>query len=245
MANTLPYVVGAVIAAGAAIAIYEAVDTGPGPVPRAAAVAEQPATPSAAGGTKVAEVAAPPAEAHFDNVDVTADDFVMGKKDAPITVIEYASMTCPHCARMATGVIPQFEKEFVDTGKARYVYRDFPLDQIAVRASVLARCNGHDRYFPFINALFADQDNWIRSSDPVKALERVGRLGGVTPEKYQSCLKDQALVDKVLQSRLDAQKRFHIDSTPTFLVNGDKYSGEMSYAQFRAIILAHMPKTKG
>ncbi len=245
MANTLPYIVGAMIAAGAAIAIYDAVDTGPGPVPRPGTVAEQPTTPATAGATQTAEVTAPPPETHFDNVHVTADDHVMGKADAPVTVIEYASMTCPHCARMSNTVLPQFEKEFVDTGKARYIYRDFPLDQIAVRASVLARCNGKDRYFPFVRALFADQENWIRSSDPVKALEQVGRLGGVSPEKYESCLKDQPLVDKVLQSRLDAQKEFHIDSTPTFLVNGDKYSGEMSYAQFRAIVLAHLPKNKG
>ncbi len=242
MANTLPYVVGAVIAAGVAIAVYEAVDTGPGPVPTASTVATQPVTPAAAGAAATAEVTAPKPEAHFDNVKVTADDYVMGKADAPVTVIEYASMTCPHCARMSNTVLPKFEKEFVDTGKVRYVYRDFPLDQIAVRASVLARCNGRDRYFPFINALFADQDNWIRSSDPVKALEQVGRLGGVTPAKYEQCLKDQSLVDKVLQSRLDAQKEYHINSTPTFLVNGDRYSGEMSYDQFRAIILAHMKK---
>jgi protein-disulfide isomerase len=239
MANTLPYVVGVVIAAGAAIAVYEAVDGRSAQSPRPPTVAERPATP-ASGAT--ASVAAPKAEAHFDKPKITADDYVLGKADAPVTVVEYASMTCPHCARMSNNVLSKFEKEFVDTGKARYVYRDFPLDQIAVRASVLARCNGRDRYFPFVKALFADQDNWVRSSDPVKALEQVGRLGGVSPEKFDSCLKNQALVDKVLQSRLDAQKEYRIDSTPTFLVNGDKYSGEMSYEQFKAIVVAHMPK---
>ena len=164
----------------------------------------------------------PKPTAHYNDVKITADDHTMGQPNAPITMVEYASLTCPHCAHFANDVLPTIEKEFIATGKVRLVYRDFPLDQIAVRASVLARCNGRDRYFPFVKALFADQDNWIRSSDPVKALEQVGRLGGVTPEKYEACLKDQALVDKVLQSRLDAQKEYHIDSTPTFLVNGDK-----------------------
>jgi protein-disulfide isomerase len=239
MANALPYVVGAVIAAGAAIAVYEAVDGGSAQTARPPVVAEQPAAPA---NGQTAQVVAPKAEAHFDKVPITADDYVLGKADAPVTVVEYASMTCPHCARMSNDAIAKFEKEFVETGKARYVYRDFPLDQIAVRASVLARCNGKERYFPFVKALFADQMNWIRSPDPVKALEQVGRLGGVSPQKFESCLKDQSLVDKVLQSRLEGQKQYNIDSTPTFIVNGDKYSGEMSYPQFRAIIAAHMPK---
>ena len=227
------YVVGAVVLAGAAVTVYEATSTRtPSRVPQ---------TPPAQSASTSA-VTAPRPDVRFGKVELTADDHVLGKPDAPVTVIEYASLTCPHCAALNNEVMLQFKKDYVDTGKARFVYRDFPLDQLAMTASLLARCAGPDRYFGFIDVLFSGQANWARATDPMRALEQVGRLGGVPPEKFEACRKDEELTNKVLQQRMDGEKTFQINSTPTLIVNGDRFPGGMSYEQFKAVLDAHLSK---
>src|SRR6185312_15839778 len=118
---------------------------------------------------------APTARAADQAPPPTPQDHVLGKADAPITITEYASLTCPHCAEFDRDTLPKIKKNWIDTGKAKLVYRDFPLDQLALRAAMLARCAPPDRYFAFINTLFQSQDTWARSSDPEQALERIGR----------------------------------------------------------------------
>jgi protein-disulfide isomerase len=228
MRNIWAIIVGVVVAAGAGVALYNAVADKNPPRPRAAAT--QPAEQAADAAV------APKPSATFDTVEIAPDDFVLGKPDAPVTVVEYASLTCPHCARFHMDVLPIIKKDYIDKGQVRVVYRDFPLDNAALMASVVARCAGPDRYFGFLNALFAAQENWSRSGDPGAALSRIALLGGMTQTEFNACLNNQATVDAVVKQRLEADKKFGINSTPTLLVNGERYSGGLTIEQFRAVV---------
>lgn len=163
-----------------------------------------------------------------------ADDHILGSKNAPITIFEYASLTCPHCAAFATDTLPQLQKNWIDTGKAKLVYRDFPLDQSAVVAATVARCFPADRYFPFIETLFANQHQWAYrgEAETKTALARIARLGGMSQQQFDACVGDQKIADAVLNSRLIAQKQYGIDSTPTFFINGTKVEGDYPYSEF-------------
>src|SRR3954467_8680507 len=151
-----------------------------------------------------------------------AGDRVLGKADAPIAIIEYASLTCPHCADFNKEIMPELKARYVDTGKAKVVFRDFPLDQMALRASMLARCAPADKYFAFIDVLFQQQGTWATAKDPMAALEQLGKLGGVPSDKFQACMADQKLADSVLSERLRGANEFKVEGTPTLFVNGKK-----------------------
>jgi protein-disulfide isomerase len=174
---------------------------------------------------------------------VTAKDYVLGKTDAPITIIEYASLTCPHCAAFDRDVLPKIKENWIDPGKAKLVFRDFPLDGWALRAAMVARCAPPDRYFGFIDALFQGQNSWARASSPEAALGRLAKLGGISDDKFQSCMKDEKLADTVAASRVAAEKEYGVESTPTFFINGVKLVGEQSYADFDKALTAAQPKT--
>jgi protein-disulfide isomerase len=163
-------------------------------------------------------------------------DLPLGKEDAPVTVIEYASLTCPHCADFMNNTFPQIKSAYIDTGKVKWVYRDFPLDQVALRAAMLARCAGPDRYYAFIETLFSQQKVWVAQKDPLQGIAAVGRLGGITQEQFDACMKNKDVENAALQNELDAQKQFGVDSTPTFIINGTKHAGELSLADFSALV---------
>ena len=235
MPNILPMVVGAVVIGGGAIALYNAVGGKNDPMSHSQPVAEAaPAVVSPASASTVVE--APKPQATFSKVDIASDDNILGKKDAPVTIIEYASMTCPHCARFHNSILPTIKSEFIDKGQVRLVYRDFPLDQMALTASVIARCAGPDRYFPFVDALFASQSKWAGDPNPMLALSRIARLGGMSQAEFEGCLKKKEVAEKVLQQRLDADKTFGVRSTPTIIINGDLYSGGLGVNELRAVI---------
>ena len=162
-------------------------------------------------------------------------DYALGPVDAKIVVVEYASLTCPHCADFHKNVLPGLKKEFIDTGKIRYVYRDFPLDQLALAGAAIARCAGRTNFFGFIETFYATQDRWARASDPIAALEKLARLGGMSKEKFDGCLGDTAIGDEILKRRLEASGEFQVTGTPTLFVNGKRY-GDLSLAQFRALL---------
>ena len=174
---------------------------------------------------------------------VTPQDYVLGKADAPVTIIEYASLTCPHCAAFDRDTLPKIKENWIDTGKAKLVFRDFPLDGWALRAAMVARCAPPERYFGFIDALFQSQDVWARAANPQAALGRLAKLGGISDDKFQSCMKDDKLADTVAAERLAAEKQYGVESTPTFFVNGVKLVGEQSYADFDKALTAAQPKT--
>lgn len=160
----------------------------------------------------------------------------LGDPAAPVTIIEYSSLTCPHCAAFQKETLPGLKTRYIDTGKVHFVMRDFPLDQIALRAAVIAHCAGPERYPAFVDVFFQQQASWIRAADPVQALKQLARLGGLGAEQADACLADKAMEDAVLKSRLEAQQKFDVKSTPTFIVNGKSYSGEKSVEDFAAII---------
>jgi protein-disulfide isomerase len=163
---------------------------------------------------------------------VGADDQVLGPTTAPVTVIEYASMTCPHCGRWEVDVFPQVKKEWIETNKIRFVFRDFPLDGLALKASQLAHCTGDERFWAFLQAEFGSQSAWVRNGDPTDELVKIGKLGGVPEPKARACMADNnPLAEKIVGSRTlgtDAG----VDSTPTFFFNGKKVTGEISYDDF-------------
>ena len=238
MQNIWGIVVGVVIAAGVGAVAYKFVDTGPSRP--SAPVAPAQTSPGAAAAQ---DVGIPRSDAQFGQVPLTEDDITIGKADAPITIVEYASLTCPHCATFDAEVMPQLKTEYIDTGKVRYVYRDFPLDRLALTASVVARCAGRDRYFGFVEAFFASQQTWARAQNPVEALGRIARLGGMGDGEFDSCLKDQAALDKVLAQRLEAEKTYKIQSTPTLLIQGDRYSGALRFEELKRLLDSMLPKT--
>lgn len=166
---------------------------------------------------------------------------LLGDPDAPVMIIEYSSLTCPHCAAFHTGTLPAIKERFIETGQAKLVFRDFPLDQNALQAAVIAHCAGEDRYFAFLEAMFASQDRWARSSDPAESLIQLAGLGGMPREQAEACLADDAMLDAVLQMRLDGQAEFDIASTPSFIINGQLVSGNRSVDEFATVIEAALP----
>lgn len=158
---------------------------------------------------------------------------VLGDPNAPVEVIEYASLTCHHCASFHNEVLPQVKKELVDTGKIRIVFRDFPLDRSAFQAAILTRCVAPNRYFPLVSMLFAKQDDWSHAKDPLEALSRYGALAGLPKESFQACLADKALGDSILQSRMDGERKYSIESTPSFVIGGKMLKGVQKFDDFK------------
>jgi len=158
-------------------------------------------------------------------LQITKDDRILGNPEAPITIVEYASLTCPHCAHFTNEVLPEIKKEWIDTGKAKLVLRDFPLDEPALRAAMITRCAPPDRYYAFVDAFFAAQEKWVRSPDYREALTRLAKLGGMGKEQFDTCLKNTELENKIVEQRLKATQELDVSSTPTFFVNGTKLAG--------------------
>jgi protein-disulfide isomerase len=171
---------------------------------------------------------AAPAEAKAH--DWAEGEMVLGKPDAPVEIIEYASMTCTHCARFELEVLPELRKRYIDPGKVKLAFREFPLDAIATRAAMLARCAGPDRYFGVVQLLFQQQKTWAVPDvdEAVAGLKRVGEIVGISGDDFDACMADKALMDRIVQSRLNAEKKYEIESTPSFIVGGKVHSGEIS-----------------
>jgi protein-disulfide isomerase len=174
-----------------------------------------------------AVAAAPPGHqvAQSAMPQLTPDDRILGKADAPVTIFEYASLTCPHCADFEKNFLPKIKADWIDTGKAKLVFRDFPLDGSALKAAMVARCAPPERFYGFIDVLFAQQGAWATGGDPTAVLERLAKLGGMGQEKFDACLKDDALQNKILATRLTASNDYKVESTPTFFINGKTVVG--------------------
>lgn len=176
---------------------------------------------------------------------VTPQDHVLGKESAPITIIEYASLTCPHCAEFDRDTLPKIKENWIDTGKAKLVFRDFPLDGLALKAAMLARCAPPDRYFAFVNTLFQTQRTWEMANNPEQELGRLAKLGGIGEDQFKKCMADEKLADAVTASRYTAEKEYGVDSTPTFFINGAKMNpnGAQPYDVFDKVLTAALPKS--
>ena len=163
-------------------------------------------------------------------------DMQMGKDDAPVTIIEYASMTCPHCAHFHETTLPGLKKKYIDTGKVRLIFREFPFDPRAAAAFMLARCAPKEQYFPLVDVLFKQQRVWALAEDPRPELLRIAKLAGFTQESFEACLKNQQVLDNVMAVKTRAEKDFGVEATPTFFINGEKHSGALSLEEMSAII---------
>ena len=149
-------------------------------------------------------------------------DMAMGKADAPVTIVEYSSLGCTHCADFQKDVFPYLKKTYIDTGKVRYIARDFPLDQVAAAAAMLARCVPKDKYFDMVELLFDRQQAWHVAENPTDALFKLVKQTGFTRESFETCLKDQALLDGISAQRQRGADLFKIQGTPTFFVNAKR-----------------------
>ena len=165
---------------------------------------------------------------------VSLPDMALGPADASVTITEYASMTCPHCAAFNEAVFPKIKAEYIDSGKVRYVFREFPLDIKAAAGSMLARCIAKDdsgKYFAVIDMLFKQQNDWV-SKNTTETLTRIGKQAGLSQQAVEACLKDQALLDKIAADQKFAAEILKVNSTPTFFINGDVIKGEASFDEF-------------
>jgi protein-disulfide isomerase len=164
-------------------------------------------------------------------------DIVIGQSDAPVTIVEYASMTCPHCAQFQKEVFPQIKAKYIDTGKVKYMLREFPLDNLAAAAFMIARCAGDDRYYPMVDGLFETQEVWVvPGAEGKDKLMQIARQAGFSKESFDKCLADKTLFDKVVEMRSRGHDRFGVDSTPTFFINAKRLEGGYQLPDFEAML---------
>ena len=157
------------------------------------------------------------------------DDMILGKADAPVTIIEYASLTCPHCAHFSTTTFPKIRSELIEPGKVRWVYRDLPLDHRALLGALLAHCVPKEQYFATIDVLFATQEDWSSAADANAALGQIGRTAGLDQPAVDKCLADKAMTAKIIARIKDGEQKYDIKATPTFIIDGKGHSGNMAY----------------
>ena len=188
--------------------------------------------PAAAQSAIAAEIMEPP----------PLGDRVLGKEDAPVTVIEYASMTCPHCAHFAETTYPELKKRYIDTGKVKYIFREFPLDPLAAGAAMLARCADKDKFYPLIETLFQLQRTWAVEK-PIPPLMAIAKQAGFTEQSFNACLSDQKMLDQIQAEQKRATEKFGVNSTPTIFVNGKKQVGASSIEDLAKVIDPLLPKS--
>ena len=156
--------------------------------------------------------------------------------DAKITIIEYASLSCPHCAKFNAEVLPRVTSDYIDKGLVRWVYRDYPLNNPAYLAAVLAHCGSPLRYFGLLDKLFRSQDYWAAQPQPIVALKQIGVNEGIDEKTYDACLADQKLKDKIISRLQEASTKYKVEATPSFLIGGKLYSGELPFDDIKKLI---------
>jgi protein-disulfide isomerase len=165
-------------------------------------------------------------------------DMILGSDKAPVTVIEYASMTCPHCAHFNEATFPEIKKRYIDTGKVRYIFREFPLDSLAAAAFMLARCTADKdstKYFAMVDTLFRQQRTWAVEK-PLGPLLTIAKQAGFTQQTFDACLANQTVLDGIESMRQRAVTTFKVQSTPTFFINGTAYPGALEIDEFAKLI---------
>ena len=212
--------------------------------------AATPATTPAPAQTQMAQAAAPaaaPATAELPQADGEVElsklmepgalpEMAIGKADAPVTIVEYMSMTCPHCAHFHNTTFDAIKAKYVESGKVRFVLREFPFDPRAAAAFMLARCAPEGQYFPMVSMLFKQQEQWAAAQNGRDALLQMSKLAGFSQESFEACLTNQKLLDEVNATRERGSKEFGVNATPTFLINGKRYAGDMTVDNMSALI---------
>lgn len=169
-------------------------------------------------------------------------DIVLGDPEAPVEIIEYASLTCPHCATFHVGSLPELKEKYIDTGKARMIVREVYFDQFGLWAAMVARCGGPEKYHAYLDVFFEQQSEWARGSqeDVINGIRRIGRLGGLSAERVDACLSDQDYVTKLVEDYRAHAERDNVRSTPLFYINGEQVRGARSAAEMSEFIDAHL-----
>jgi protein-disulfide isomerase len=191
--------------------------------------------------TATATLVAAPAfapSAFAADADPRMADRVLGDDKAPVTIQEWFSLTCTHCAAWNKEVFPDVKAKLIDTGKLLYVFREFPRDKLDLMAAMVARSLPPSRYEPFVMALFATQQHWAftQTSDPKEELAKMAALAGMSRDAFDKATSDEALQQALIDGRTEAEEKYKVDSTPTFIVNGKSHSGEMTYDRFAALV---------
>ena len=205
-----------------------------------AACSEEEGSANAAGTANAAPAAAAPESS--GSVDPAKlleagplPEMALGEEGAPVTIVEYASMTCPHCAHFHATTFPELKEKYIDTGKVLFIFREFPFDPRAEAGFMLARCSD-DKYFAMIDVLFEKQDSWAPVENARDPMLQIAKLAGFTQESFEACLTDQKLLDDIRAVRKRGAEEFGVEATPTFFINGQKYSGAMSIEEMSAVI---------
>ncbi|WP_320196093.1 DsbA family protein [Agrobacterium rosae] len=177
------------------------------------------------------------------NVDMAAvmkpgplPDRGLGDVNAPVKIVEYMSMTCPHCANFHNKTFDEIKKKYIDTGKVYFVIREFPFDPRAAAAFMLARCAPEQQYYPFVSMLFKQQQSWATAQDARAALLQMSKMAGFSQETFEACLTNQKLLDDVNATMQRGATEFGVNSTPTFIINGKRYAGDMSVENMSALV---------
>jgi protein-disulfide isomerase len=183
------------------------------------------AQPAAAQSATAAELLIPP----------PLGDRTLGKDDAPVTIVEYASMTCPHCAHFHETTYPELKKRYIETGKVRFIFREFPLDPLAAGASMLARCADKDKFYPMIETLFQQQTKWAVEK-PIPQLMAIAKQAGISEQTFNACLSDQKMLEAMQAEQKRATDKFGVNSTPTLFINGKKQVGGVTIEDLAKVI---------
>ena len=180
-----------------------------------------------------------PSVAWAGQVPFTETQRSLGSPKAPVTVLEFYSLTCPHCGEFASQIMPQIKTKLIDTGKVRFIYHDFPLDQIALKAAQVARYMPLEEYYPFVEALFASQNDWAfqQGENYHDRIYKYAALAGMDQATYDKAWNDQALGQWILAGQQQDEKQYNVDATPTFIINGLKHAGSMDYPTFEALVV--------
>jgi protein-disulfide isomerase len=209
----------------------------PAPAPSAPAATAAPAADKAAQAQSPPSLLAAPAALTID-VPAAMKDRVIGNDNAPVTIVEYAALSCPHCAHFVSEILPEVKKRLLDTGKAKLIFRDFPLDNFGLKAAMMTRCIPADKYFSLVEVVFSNQERWTQSKDPLEALAQLGALAGMDADFFKACTQNTELETAILNGINDAQSKYQIRSTPTFIFNNgaEVLTGAQDADQFEAIV---------
>lgn len=190
---------------------------------------------------KVAATETKTEEKKANLLDVIEGDHTLGNTDATVTIIEYASLSCPHCADFHANVFPKIKENYIDQNKVLFIYRNFPLNEPALRGAMVAECSG-DKYFTFLKVLFGSQDKWAYSGDPVANLRTIANVGGIGNEQFDKCIADKDLENRLVAGVNWASTDLGVQSTPTLFINGEKIEGTRGYDVISAKIDGYLSK---
>ena len=151
-----------------------------------------------------------------------------GNENAKVKIVEFASLTCGHCAKFHNEVMPILKEKYIEKGLIHFTYKDFPLDKFALKASMIARCAGNEKFFKFLDVFYKKQKDWTRTKDPFKSLLKIAKFGGLKDEELKVCIGNKSIEDGILKQRLNSSKKYDIKATPTLYLNGEKYNGDLT-----------------